>query len=95
MRTRVRRVKGAWLAEQWPQGLWIHSRAERMLLWPTSKSEKQESGQGGWECPARPLDPPAPPGLPLPSPAPQQSPPSPPGGPLKTPGTQNCPSSSA
>lgn len=85
--------EGAWLAAQWPRGLWIHSWAEPKLLWNTSESEKQESREGGPEPPASPP--------PLPT-STSKIPTAEPGSsgitpftPLETLGTQNCPSGPA
>lgn len=41
------RVKGAWMAEQWPLGLWLHSWVKPMLPWRTSESQKSRNRQGG------------------------------------------------
>lgn len=50
----MRCVKRAWLAEQWPKWLRIHSWAESMLLWPISESPRSRRAQARWSripCP--------------------------------------------
>lgn len=44
----MRCVKRAWLAEQWPQWLRIHSWAESMLLWLISESPRSRRAQARW-----------------------------------------------